>query len=65
MLKSLKTGLCVSLKMNQDPVPKLHYCFLVAPPSSLYPFFPKLRMVQICLWEPMEGHEGQNGVCLL
>ena len=26
-----------SLRMNQDPAPRLHYCFLTAPPWSLHP----------------------------
>ena len=25
-----------SLRRNQDPAPRLHYCFLIAPPLSLY-----------------------------
>ena len=25
------------LRQNQDPVPRLHYCSLTAPPFSLYP----------------------------
>ena len=26
------------LKGNQDPAPRLHYCYLTAPPLSLHPF---------------------------
>ena len=37
-IKSLKTLLCVSFVGEPGPVPRLHYCFLVAPPLSLHPF---------------------------
>ena len=30
-------GYVYPLKGNQDPVPRLHYCFLTAPPLSLHP----------------------------
>ena len=36
-IKSSKILLCVSLEMEQDPAPRLHYCFLSAPPLSLHP----------------------------
>ena len=33
-VKSSKILFCVSLEVNQDTAPRLHYCFLAAPPSS-------------------------------
>ena len=37
--KSSKILLCVyPLRRNQDPAPRLRYCFLTAPPLSLRPF---------------------------
>ena len=34
--KSSKTVFCYPLRWNQDPAPRLHYCFLAAPPLSLH-----------------------------
>ena len=34
-----------SLRRNQDPVPRPHYCFLTAPPSICMSFFPWLENV--------------------
>ena len=47
--KSSKILLSVSLEVNQDPAPRLHYCFLTLPPSSLI-------TVPICPLKLREGH---------
>ena len=36
-VKELKDILKCSLRQRQSPVPRLHYCFLAAPPFSLHP----------------------------
>ena len=36
-VKELKDILKCSLRQRQSPVPRLHYCFLAAPPLSLHP----------------------------
>ena len=53
---SSKILLCIFLEVNQDPVPRLHYCFLTAPPLSLHPF-PSL--ISSCLNLPF-GTQGRS-----
>ena len=36
-IKNLKTLFCVSLKVNQDPAPRLSYCFLASLSWFLHP----------------------------
>ena len=55
-IKSSKILLCVSLEANQGPAPRLHYCFLAAPPLSLHPL-PSL--ISNCLNLPF-GTQGRS-----
>ena len=38
--EELKDTLCLFLDGNQDPAPKLHYCFSTALPGSCIPSLP-------------------------
>ena len=42
-------------KRNQDPAPRLHYCFFTAPPWSLHPILPWLATC------PLELRKGPGG----
>ena len=53
---SSKTLLCISLRRNQDPAPRLHCCFLTVPPLSLHPL-PSL--ISNCLNLPF-GTQGRS-----
>ena len=46
------------LRQNQDPVSKLHNCFLAILPNLCIPFLPWLATVWICALELKEGHGG-------
>ena len=47
------------LRLNKNPAPRLHYCFLATPPWTLYPSsLPGLATVQICALKLREGHGG-------
>ena len=50
---------CVSSKGDQGPVPRLHYCFLTAPPLSLHPL---LSLISNCLNLPFETQGGSRRV---
>ena len=56
-LQSSSEILCIPC-WKQDPAPRLHYCFLTAPPLSLHPL-PSL--ISTCLNCPSELKEGHGG----
>ena len=46
-----------SLRRNQDPVPRLHYCLLTTPPWSLHPL---PLLISNCPLELRESHGGSD-----
>ena len=58
--KGSKILFCVPLKRDQDPAPRLHYCFLTAlHPVSASPPFPNGQLFEPALWNSGKVREDE------
>ena len=46
------------LRLNKNPAPRLHYCFLATPPWTLYPLPSWISNCSNLCFEAQEGHRG-------